>query len=95
MLGYWRQKELTDKAIVNGWMKTGDGAKMDDEGYIFIVDRVKENYEDFIDEFLDSVFEKGGQIPEELLSRSHLVEVSFFFEELFFVFIPFFVPYSC
>ena len=42
MLGYWRQKELTDKAIVNGWMKTGDGAKMDDEGYIFIVDRVKD-----------------------------------------------------
>jgi len=42
MLGYWRQKELTDKAIENGWMKTGDGAKMDDEGYIFIVDRVKD-----------------------------------------------------
>ena len=42
MLGYWRQKELTDKAIENGWMKTGDGAKMDEEGYVFIVDRVKD-----------------------------------------------------
>ena len=42
MLGYWRQKELTEKAIVNGWMKTGDGAKMDESGYVFIVDRVKE-----------------------------------------------------
>lgn len=42
MLGYWRQKELTEKAIVNGWMKTGDGAKMDDDGYVFIVDRVKD-----------------------------------------------------
>ena len=42
MLGYWRQEELTKKAIVNGWMKTGDGAKMDDEGYVFIVDRVKD-----------------------------------------------------
>jgi long-chain acyl-CoA synthetase len=42
MLGYWRQKELTDKAIENGWMKTGDGAKMDSDGYVFIVDRVKD-----------------------------------------------------
>ena len=42
MLGYWRQKELTEKAIENGWMKTGDGAKMDTEGYVFIVDRVKD-----------------------------------------------------
>ncbi len=42
MLGYWRQEELTKKAIVDGWMKTGDGAKMDEDGYIFIVDRVKD-----------------------------------------------------
>ena len=42
MLGYWRQKELTEKAIVNGWMRTGDGAKMDEDGYVFIVDRVKD-----------------------------------------------------
>ena len=42
MLGYWSQKELTDKAIVDGWMRTGDGAKMDEDGYVFIVDRVKD-----------------------------------------------------
>ena len=42
MLGYWRQEELTNKAIVDGWMKTGDGAKMDEDGYVFIVDRVKD-----------------------------------------------------
>ena len=42
MLGYWRQPELTKKAIINGWMKTGDGAKMDKDGYVFIVDRVKD-----------------------------------------------------
>ena len=42
MLGYWRQEELTNKAIADGWMKTGDGAKMDEEGYVFIVDRVKD-----------------------------------------------------
>ena len=43
MLGYWRQEELTKKAISNdGWMRTGDGAKMDEDGYVFIVDRVKD-----------------------------------------------------
>ncbi len=42
MLGYWKQKELTDKAMHKGWMKTGDGAKMDKDGYVFIVDRVKD-----------------------------------------------------
>ena len=42
MLGYWKQEELTKKAIVDGWMRTGDGAKMDNEGYVFIVDRVKD-----------------------------------------------------
>ncbi len=43
MLGYWRQEGLTKKAISeDGWMRTGDGAKMDKDGYVFIVDRVKD-----------------------------------------------------
>ena len=42
MLGYWRQKELTDATMHEDWMKTGDGAKMDKDGYVFIVDRVKD-----------------------------------------------------
>ena len=43
MLGYWRQEDLTKKAISeDGWMRTGDGAKMDKDGYVFIVDRVKD-----------------------------------------------------
>ena len=41
-LGYWKQKELTSKAMADGWMKTGDGAKMDKDGYVYIVDRVKD-----------------------------------------------------
>jgi acyl-CoA synthetase (AMP-forming)/AMP-acid ligase II len=42
MLGYWNKPELTAAALRDGWMHTGDGAWMDDEGFIFIVDRLKD-----------------------------------------------------
>lgn len=42
MLGYWNKPEATAAAIRNGWMHTGDGAWMDDDGFIYIVDRVKD-----------------------------------------------------
>ena len=42
MLGYWQQPELTAHALRNGWLHTGDGARMDDEGFVYIVDRVKD-----------------------------------------------------
>lgn len=42
MRGYYRRPEETAKAIVNGWIRTGDMARMDDEGYMYIVDRKKD-----------------------------------------------------
>src|SRR4051794_25557375 len=42
MKGYWRKDDETQKAIKGGWFHTGDMAKVDDEGYFFIVDRKKE-----------------------------------------------------
>jgi len=42
MLGYWNKPEQTADAIRNGRMHTGDGGYLDDEGYRFIVDRVKD-----------------------------------------------------
>jgi long-chain acyl-CoA synthetase len=42
MLGYWGKPDATSAIIRNGWLHTGDGAWMDDEGFIFIVDRVKD-----------------------------------------------------
>jgi long-chain acyl-CoA synthetase len=42
MLGYWNKPEETRTALRNGWMHTGDGARMDDEGFVFIVDRMKD-----------------------------------------------------
>lgn len=42
MLGYLNRPEETEKTIVNGWLKTGDVACMDENGYFKIVDRKKD-----------------------------------------------------
>lgn len=42
MKGYWNQPELTKATIRDGWIYTGDIAKMDEDGYIYIVGRKKE-----------------------------------------------------
>lgn len=42
MQGYWNQPELTAATVRGGWMHTGDGAWMDDDGFIFIADRLKD-----------------------------------------------------
>ena len=42
MLGYWRMHEATAAAIVDGWMHTGDLATVDEENFIYIVDRAKD-----------------------------------------------------
>ena len=42
MLGYWNKPEQTAAAIRDGWMHTGDGGLIDEDGYLFIVDRVKD-----------------------------------------------------
>jgi long-chain acyl-CoA synthetase len=42
MMGYWNWPEETEKALKGGWMHTGDGGFMDEEGFIYVVDRVKD-----------------------------------------------------
>jgi len=42
MQGYWQRPDETAIALQDGWLATGDIAKMDDEGYIEIVDRKKD-----------------------------------------------------
>jgi len=42
MQGYLNRPEATEQTIINGWLRTGDIAKMDEDGYIFIVDRKKD-----------------------------------------------------
>lgn len=42
MKGYWKREEATASTIVDGWLHTGDAGRMDDDGYIYIQDRVKD-----------------------------------------------------
>ena len=40
--GYWNRPEATAQAFVGDWFRTGDVATLDDEGFLFIVDRIKD-----------------------------------------------------
>ncbi|MEW6308741.1 MAG: long-chain fatty acid--CoA ligase [Bacillota bacterium] len=42
MIGYWGKREETALVLRDGWLHTGDIAKMDDEGYAYIVERKKD-----------------------------------------------------
>jgi long-chain acyl-CoA synthetase len=42
MKGYWRQPEATAEAMRGGWFHSGDIGRMDEEGYLYVVDRVKD-----------------------------------------------------
>jgi long-chain acyl-CoA synthetase len=40
--GYWNKPEATAQTFADGWVKTGDLARVDDEGFCFIIDRAKD-----------------------------------------------------
>ena len=42
MQGYWNQADATKHTIIDGWLHTGDAGRMDEEGYIYIQDRLKD-----------------------------------------------------
>ena len=68
--GYWQRPEANAETFVNGWLRTGDVAYVDDEGYLYIVDRIK-----------DLIIRGGenigcGEVEAVLLQHPDVVEAS-------------------
>ncbi|NMO15821.1 AMP-binding protein [Pyxidicoccus fallax] len=68
MLGYYRDPEATAAAFHDGWYRTGDVARIDEDGYLFIVDRIK----DMIITGGENVYSK--EVEDALASHPDLAE---------------------
>jgi fatty-acyl-CoA synthase len=42
--GYWQNEKATKKSIVDDWFYTGDRVRCDEEGYFYVIDRIKNMY---------------------------------------------------
>jgi long-chain acyl-CoA synthetase len=42
MSGYWQAPEVTEHVLRGGWLHTGDVGRLDDDGYLYVVDRLKD-----------------------------------------------------
>jgi long-chain acyl-CoA synthetase len=68
MLGYWKQPDLTAHTLRNGWLHTGDGGYLDEEGFLFVVDRMK----DMIVSGGENVY--SAEVEEALYSHKAVAE---------------------
>ena len=68
--GYWRRPRANAETFTDGWLHTGDVAYLDEEGYVFIVDRIK-----------DLIIRGGenigcGEVEAAIVSHPMVVEAS-------------------
>jgi acyl-CoA synthetase (AMP-forming)/AMP-acid ligase II len=69
MKGYWNRPEDTAKAIKDDWLYTGDIAKMDEEGFLYIMDRKK----DMIISGGENIY--PAEIEDFILSHPKVIDV--------------------
>jgi len=70
MKGYWKNEEATAETIVDGWLYTGDMGRMDEDGFLTLMDRSK----DMIISGGSNIYPR--EIEEVLQSHPEVVEVS-------------------
>ena len=68
--GYWNRPDANQESFIDGWFRTGDIAYIDDEGYLFIVDRLKQ-----------LIIRGGenigcGEVEDALLDHPNIIEAS-------------------
>ena len=68
MLGYLNKPEATRETIVGGWLHTGDAGYLDSEGYLFLVDRVK----DMIVSGGENIY--SAEVENALLQHSSVIQ---------------------
>jgi long-chain acyl-CoA synthetase len=67
MLGYYENPEANAEAFMDGWLRTGDVGHMDEDGYVFLVDRIK-------DLIICSGFNVYPRVIEEALAEHPAVD---------------------
>lgn len=72
MPGYYKRPDLTEKALKDGWLLTGDVGYVDEEGYLYLVDRIK----DMIISGGVNVYPKD--IEEVLIRHDDIIEAAVF-----------------
>jgi acyl-CoA synthetase (AMP-forming)/AMP-acid ligase II len=69
MAGYWNKPKETEAALRGGWMHTGDGGYMDEDGYVFVVDRMKDMIVSGGENVYSAEVENAiAQLPQVLMS---------------------------
>lgn len=79
MKGYYNQLEETEKAFTNGWFKTGDIGKKDEDGYLFLLDRKKDviitnGYNVYPREIEEQLYKHPNIIEAAVVGKPDLLE---------------------